>query len=141
MAEEAYAEFQRLRNQVTLYDDVLPALAELRSGRLLVALTNGNADLDVIGLSGHFDAIFTAAQVGAAKPDPRVYRAVCEALDLVAEQVIHAGDDPERDVVAARAFGMPAVWINRAGRRWPDAHPAPEHEVADLLGLAALLRP
>ena len=139
MVDEAFAEFQRLRNRVTPFADVVPALERIGRVHTLVALTNGNADLDVIGLAGHFRATFTAAAIGAAKPDPRVFAAVCDHLGLPPAAVVHAGNDPENDVLAPARLGMPAVWVNRTASDWPARGVYPDHTVRDLVHLADLL--
>jgi FMN hydrolase / 5-amino-6-(5-phospho-D-ribitylamino)uracil phosphatase len=141
MVEQAFEVFSRLRNQVTLYTDVLPALEQLARGRQLVALTNGNADLAVIGVANYFSAVFTAAALGAAKPDPRVYTMVCERLGMAPGEIIHAGNDAENDVIAPRRLGMPVVWVNRVGAAWPDGAAPPDFVVRDLRGLVRLLEP
>ncbi|HKJ70814.1 MAG TPA: HAD family hydrolase [Gammaproteobacteria bacterium] len=139
LAAEGVAVFLAERRRVTPYPDVRPALERLAVDYPLVALTNGNADVwrsDLADLFGHF---LTAAEVGAAKPDPALFRAACERLGLRAAEVVHIGDDPIRDIHAARAFGMPAVWINRTGAEWPEGARRPQGEIADLAGLPAAL--
>jgi len=138
-SDAAFAEFQRARNRVTPYPDVHPALARLARRAPLVALTDGTADLRVIGLSQYFTAVVTAADAGAAKPDPRAFRLACHRLGLEPGQVLHAGDHPEKDVGGARALGMTAVWVRRSDRDWPPQLPDPEHMVADMAELAQLL--
>lgn len=136
MVDEAFVEFQRLRNAVTPFADVVPALERLGRGYVLVALTNGNADLDVIGLDHHFRAVFTAAQIGAAKPEPVVFATVCQAIGLSPADVVHVGNDPENDVLGPARAGMPAVWVNRTGSDWPARDAYPQHTVRDLGQLA-----
>ena len=75
-----------------------------------------------------------------AKPDVAIFRTVSQRLGLDPAEIVHAGDHPQNDVVAARQAGMHAVWVNRVGARWPAEFPAPEHVVSDLSGLADLLR-
>jgi putative hydrolase of the HAD superfamily len=141
VGEAAFREFQRVRNDLAPFADVLPALGRLARRGPVVALTNGTADLAAIGLDGYFTAVFMASDVGAAKPDPRAFQAVCAALGLAPAAVLHAGDHPEKDVAAARAVGMPAVWVDRGLHEWP-RHLAPaEHVVADMVALADLLDP
>ena len=43
-----------------LNPDVIPALVALRKRHRLFALSNGNADLDLIGLGGYFELHATA---------------------------------------------------------------------------------
>ena len=139
LAEEAFAAFQRVRNDLVCFDDVHPALARLAKRGPVVALTNGTADLAAIGVRHYFTAVLTAADVGAAKPDPRAFRAVCAALGLSAAEIVHAGDHPEKDVDAARAAGMGAVWVDRGLHDWPAGLRPAEHVVADLGELADLV--
>jgi putative hydrolase of the HAD superfamily len=139
-AEQAFAIFQAARNQVELYEDVLPSLERLAQSGPLFALTNGNADVEVIGIARYFDDVFSAAELGAAKPDRMVFEAVCQRTGFPASQVLHAGDDPWHDVAAARNAGMSAVWINRDGRPWPDELDEPACLVSGLTELADMVQ-
>ena len=140
LAEEAFRIFLEARNRVSLHPDVLPALEALHGRYTLVALTNGNADLERVGLARFFDHYVSARAVGAAKPDARMFAAVAEATGYGAESILHVGDDPVCDIVGAASAGMRTVWINRDGAAWPAAHPPPDAHVTDLLRLARLLR-
>lgn len=139
LAEEAFATFQRVRNQVQPFADVHAGLARLARRAPVVALTNGTADLDAIGLGHYFTAVFTAAGVGAAKPDSRAFLAVCERLALRPTEVVHAGDHPLLDVDAARTAGLHAIWVDRGLHVWPENVRPAEYVVADLHELAELL--
>lgn len=139
LADEAFATFQRARNEVLPFPDVHLGLARLARRGPLLALTNGTADLAAIGLRQHFTVVLSAVDLGAAKPDARAFIAACGRLGLHPAQVAHAGDHPEKDVAAARAVGMPAIWVDRGLHEWPAGLPAAEHVVADLHELAELL--
>ncbi|CAG0939840.1 FMN hydrolase / 5-amino-6-(5-phospho-D-ribitylamino)uracil phosphatase [Gammaproteobacteria bacterium] len=139
MGEAAFAAFQQVRNQVTLYADVRPALGRLARRLPLVVLTNGNADLGTIGLRHYFSAVLGAAALGVAKPDPRAFEAVCARLSLRPAEIAHAGDHPQNDVAAARAMGMTAVWVNHGHHAWPDGLAPAEHVVRDLGQLVRLV--
>ena len=138
MVEEAFDHFQALRNRVTLYDDVLPALRRLSARAPLVAMTNGNADLGAIGIRHFFQEVFTASVVGVAKPDPDFFARSCQALGVAPQTLLHVGNDPEHDVLAPQALGIDAVWVNRKGARWTAPAPLPR-QVRDLAELASLL--
>lgn len=137
--EPAFDAFYAARNQVELFDDVLPALGRLRARYRLMALSNGNADLAVIGLASLFEHTIGAREAGAAKPDRRIFEALLGRAGLKPRQVVYVGDDPHADVEGARAAGMPAVWIDRFGRQWPADVEPPAHRVRDLAELAELL--
>lgn len=139
LAEHAVGVFLHERNQVEPYADVLPVLEALSARVALVAVTNGNADLQAIGLDHLFRVRLSAADVGAAKPDPAMFRAACARLGLRARELVHVGDDPRLDVHAASRFGARTVWVNRAGADWPEDLPRPHHEVESLAPLPDLL--
>lgn len=125
------------RNRVELYPDALPALQRLAARLPLASLTNGNADLERIGLHKHFAAHVCARDAGVAKPDPRIFHATAERLGLAPGEILHVGDDPIMDVAGARDAGLHAAWINRAGEAWPGTlGTAPELDLRDLGALA-----
>lgn len=138
-ADGAFAAFFAARNRVELFADVLPALDRLAARYRLFALSNGNADLAVIGIAARFEAALSAREAGVAKPDPRIFGALLGRASLAAHEVVYVGDDPQADVEGARRAGLHAVWVDRAGRQWPAALEPPAHRVRDLHELAGLL--
>ncbi len=139
MVEEAFDVFIRVRNEVELYEDVIPGLTRLSKRYRLFTASNGNADLASIGISHWFERTVAARHVGALKPDPLIFRKVIEGTDLDPAEVLYVGDDPELDVAGARAAGMRPVWIDRGHAPWP-AHVEPaELIVSSLTELAARL--
>lgn len=139
MADEAFAVFYRARNEVALFDDVLPALGRLAGRYRLFAVSNGNADLAAIGLAHFFERSLPAREAGVLKPDPRIFATLLDAARVPASRALHVGDDPRADVEGARGAGLRTAWLNRAGRPWPDAIEAPDCTVGSLLELVTLL--
>jgi len=81
-------------------------------------LTNGTtgqqtAKLSAVGLDGLLGAVFTAEELGAAKPDPRTYLTVCAELGVTPASTAHVGDLYDLDVTAPRAAGLHAVYLDR----------------------------
>jgi putative hydrolase of the HAD superfamily len=111
----AMAQFLAARNAVVPYDDVLPGLLRLKGRVLLGSITNGNADLQTIGLAHHFQASVAAPQLGIAKPDPAIFLAGCRALGVAPADAVYVGDDVLLDVQGAQRAGMRGVWMNRHG--------------------------
>jgi HAD superfamily hydrolase (TIGR01509 family) len=139
MAEEAFAVFYRARNEVVLYDDARPALERLHGRFRLFAVSNGNADLEVIGIANYFERTLAARDAGMLKPDPRIFALLLEQAGLDAARALHVGDDAIADVEGARRAGVTPVWLNRSGDRWPAAASPPPLTVRTLLELAELL--
>jgi|JI9StandDraft_1071089.scaffolds.fasta_scaffold97155_2 2-haloalkanoic acid dehalogenase type II len=134
-ASEAFEVFMAERNRVDLYPDALDGLHRLGAQHRLAALTNGNADLQRIGLATHFEFALGAREFGRAKPDPSIFLAACARLDLAPHEVLHVGDDPELDVLGARAAGLHCAWINRRDEQWTHEC-APDITITSLLQLA-----
>lgn len=107
--------FNHARNLVTPYDDVHPVLAALRPVVAMGSISNGSADLESIGLAHYFQVSVAAHRYGRAKPDPAIYHAACEQLDVAPADAVYVGDDPLLDVAGAQNAGMQAIWLNRAG--------------------------
>lgn len=142
LAEAAYAAFYAERNRVEFYPDALHALQRIAHRYPVAAVTNGNADLHMIGIGGHFAFRIAAHEHGAGKPDPSIFLAACEHLRCDPALVLHVGDDIEADMRGARTAGLHTCWMHRndAHERhphWPaDAGFAPDMIVNDLTALA-----
>jgi len=106
-----------------LFDDALPALAELRARGLKIGLLSNTArDLDLFvehhGLA--VDAVLTSRAHGKTKPHETIFRRMLELLQLPAGEVAMVGDTIEDDIEGAVAVGMRAVLVDREGR-YPEA--------------------
>ena len=143
LVEQGTAMFREARNQVTPYPDVLPVLERLLPRYRLVSITNGNAEIEKTPLSNVFHRSFTAAEAGAARPDPALFRAVLDWSEIAPASILHVGDDPVMDVEPARRLGLRTAWIKRGSRQWQEAESensaTADVIVRDLHQLAALL--
>ena len=139
LSQEGFELFIRLRHDVRFYDDVFPVLERLKPRYLLGSISNGNASAARTALRDYFVHQVNAADVMARKPDPRIFHAFCEGLDIAPQECLYVGDDPEYDIEGARNAGMPAVWIDREGRDWPAQLPPPRHRIEGLDALLNLL--
>ena len=137
--DAAFEVFDDARNDVTLFPGVRSALKKLGQRFVLVAVTNGNANLEKIGIRELFQDVVSAARAGASKPARRIFDAAVEAGGARAGQTLHVGDDPLRDVHGARDAGLRAVWVNRNGDDWPDEYHRPDMVVRHIGELDGLL--
>ena len=131
-ADEGVARFRMARNRVEPYVDVPPVLATWRQRHILVAVTNGNADVEQTPLRGIFHHLVDAVRAGAAKPDPAMFRAALSLANCSPGRAMHIGDDPVRDIEPARRLGMRTVWVNRSGASWPEKLQGPDVQVERL---------
>jgi len=119
MAEEAFEIYFKGRNAVTFYEGVIETLELLKNVYSLGVVTNGNADLKVIGIDNLFDYIFSAADLNAHKPDPIMFEAVIDKTGLKANEICHVGDHPINDVQGSFDCGINPIWFNESGSEWP----------------------
>lgn len=139
LAEDAFEVFFAARHEVTLYDDALLALEFLSARYPVVALSNGNADIQRIGLGQYFRASVSAQQFGVGKPDARIFQAAAGTINVPAPNVLHVGDDAALDVLGALNAGMQTAWVNRSDHLW--VHDAAPHEtVTNLTELCDLFK-
>jgi putative hydrolase of the HAD superfamily len=124
------------------YPDAAPALAQLReAGMLLAVVSNWDCSLpDVlaeVGLGGAVDAVVVSAEVGVAKPDPRIFEVALERLRRDATEALAVGDSLETDVAGARAAGVRAVLLDR-GDAMPGAGVEKVRSLSEIPGLLGL---
>jgi putative hydrolase of the HAD superfamily len=90
------------------------SLADLRaSGRRTAIVSNFDRRLpgilEGLGLAAGLDACVLAADAGAAKPDPRIFRCALARLRVEPDQAAFVGDDHQRDLDPASALGLHPV--------------------------------
>jgi putative hydrolase of the HAD superfamily len=136
LLEPAYEAFYAARNQVEYYPDALDALARIAAKVPVAALSNGNADLQRVGIAHHFAFQLGAREHGAAKPEASIFHAACARLGCGHGEVLHVGDHIEMDVAGAARAGLRSCWINREARTWEHAEIVPDLQFTTLTALA-----
>ena len=117
-------------------------LKELSGAGVPLHLVSNNSDLLIeklarLGWTQYFASVTFSQEVGAEKPDRRIFelalrRAGCDPVD-----VVHVGDSWEGDYLGAKHAGLRGIWMNRDGSRPPE----PCEMIRDLRGLPRLLEP
>jgi putative hydrolase of the HAD superfamily len=100
-----------------LYPEVPSVLEELAPGFRLAVISNFDGRLRLIlqhlGISKFFSQVFISSELGADKPDPEIFRRALNLINLNANEVVHVGDDPERDWNGASAAGLSVFRLDR----------------------------
>lgn len=138
MLDEIHAEFDR-GVAWRLYPESIDTLKALRgAGFHLGIISNASHTLPEmlrqVGLSEYFDTITYSFDVGAEKPDVRIFRRAVAQASVPEERCLHAGDSFQADYLGARRAGLHAVLVCREGEP-----PAPCPQVRSLESLADLL--
>ncbi len=100
-------------------------LPELRkTGFTLAVLSNRRSSfMDIIeelSLEGYFDAVMAAGEVGAWKPDPKIFAPLLAHFNLSPEETVYIGDNYFADVIGARNAGITPILYDPRGI-FPDA--------------------
>ncbi len=130
------------RNRFEVPQQSLDVLAQLGQEIPLVAITNGNVDLDRIGLTPYFQQVFKAGPDGSAKPAPDMFTKAQQFLDLPSEHILHVGDHLVTDVQGAKLSGFAACWFNDMNKNVINKEKTrtlPDVEINSLQSLLTLL--
>lgn len=125
-----------------VFPDVAPALSALRAlGCTLGIVSNFDSRvlriLEGLALAPWFASVTLSSEAGATKPDRAIFAQALARHGADPARAFHVGDSPVEDCEGARAAGLRAVLIDRAGRH--AAHPGLVR-IASLESLADVLR-
>jgi putative hydrolase of the HAD superfamily len=114
--EIAYEHFAEARVW-ELYPEVVDVLEKLQPRFQLGVISNFDGRLRFIlehlGISKYFAHVFVSSEIGADKPDPELFRRALKFTDLKPNEVLHVGDDSERDWKAASKAGLSIFRLDR----------------------------
>jgi putative hydrolase of the HAD superfamily len=100
-----------------LYPDVVETLEALRARAALAVVSNFDGRLRMIleqlGVSKFFPYVFVSSEIGADKPDPEIFRRAAKFVGIEPREILHVGDDPERDWKAAETAGLAVFGLQR----------------------------
>ena len=140
MAEPAFEVFYRARSEVVIYPQVMELLQDLSNRFKVAAITNGNADLEHIGIAHLFDKILSANLQLRAKPHVDMFQRCIDYFDVRADQVLHVGDNPVTDVVGGIEAGVQTLWFNQYDAQWPANLPEPHFQAGSIEQILQFLR-
>ena len=108
------------------YSDAKSTLASLsQRGYKLGIIANqklGTSErLESWELRQYFDIIVASAEIGYAKPDPRIFEKALELAGCTAQECVMVGDRLDNDMHPAKAVGMTTVWIKNGLAKYQNA--------------------
>lgn len=101
-----------------VYDDVKPALEQWRNRGINLAIVS-NFDsrlypvLKALDLADYFSNVTISTEVGAAKPNPKIFTHALTINGCQPWDVLHIGDSFSADYQGALEAGIKAIWLNR----------------------------
>ncbi|ESP93591.1 hypothetical protein N483_25105 [Pseudoalteromonas luteoviolacea NCIMB 1944] len=133
----AYQAFADARSQITVAKSVLTLLDKLAQQYTLIAITNGNVEVDKFNLAGVFERVYLAGPDGQAKPAEDLFTRACQDLNVLPQQILHIGDSLDTDVQGANLAGCHSIWLNNQGIKYKYQGLA-DIEISDIHQLSAL---
>lgn len=109
-ALDCFTYFYQQRSNFTVAIEYRQVLEQLAESMPLVAITNGNVDVNAIGLGGYFSHVYHANIDNRAKPHADMFVKAQRALDLPTKQILHVGDNLYNDVLGAYQNGYKSAW-------------------------------
>ena len=119
LASSAFNTFFEFRNKVVFFEGAIDVLTTLSEKYKVYALTNGNADVKMIGIDKYLSGAVSSAEVGVSKPNPEIFEAALNKAGVEAKNCIHVGDDYEDDIVGANNAGIASIWLNHRHQSGP----------------------
>ena len=126
LSHQAMKVFIIARNEIKFFDGAMEAIQALKTRFMLGALTNGNADIRLLGLDDHFSFAFSAEQVGAPKPAHDLFHKALKHTQTEPHQMVYVGDDPVLDIDSANEVGLHTVWVKHPDKDKVGKTPADE---------------
>ncbi len=118
--EEVFRIFAGIRGW-ELYPETRQVLKDLKKqGFLLGIISNFDSRILTVctdlQIYQYFDSIHISSRIGAAKPDPMIFRKAISHHGLRPDQCVYVGDEFKDDVEGARGAGMIPIYLNREGK-------------------------
>jgi len=110
-----------LATQTGLIDGADATVAALAAGARLMLITNGLAEVQrprfaASSIRGHFEGLVISEEVGAAKPDPRIFdSAFARMRHPKKSEVLIVGDSLTSDIKGGNDYGIDTCWFNPSG--------------------------
>jgi 2-haloacid dehalogenase len=130
--DEEIEKLMQAYDSLSTFPDVGRALKKLSSNENIECVVFSNGTNSMVSNSVHrskdlsphsslFKNIVTVEDVKRFKPAPEVYEHLAKCVGQVGrEGEIWLISGNPFDIVGARAFGMQAAWVDRAGNGWQD---------------------
>ena len=125
-----------------LFPNSIELLSYLRQkGYRMYLVTNGFLEVQRIkirasGLEPYFQKMITSEEVGAQKPDERIFRKTMQFAQVEKSECIMIGDEIDSDVKGALSFGIDCIYVNYQKRSHSES---PTYEINSLKELFEIL--
>jgi putative hydrolase of the HAD superfamily len=101
-----------------VFNDVLTTLEQLKQREFRLGIVSNWDErlrplLSALRIDGYFDALTVSCEVEAEKPARAIFSEAARQLGVAPADILHVGDDFEKDVTGARRAGFEALLLRR----------------------------
>ena len=131
--------FRSMEREIGPVPGVINFIDTLKRKRVCMAVATSASEIrtfstiERLGLGGCFEAVITASDVAAGKPDPAVYRLACEQMSIPPNQAL-AFDDATAGIEAAFSAGMHCIGVASNGVSAKLVEAGAERVIPDFIG-------
>jgi putative hydrolase of the HAD superfamily len=100
-----------------------------KQGYLLGIISNGRGEfqthaIEGLGIQDYFDVILISEFEQIRKPQAEIFHRAAQRLEVIYQDCVFVGDNPEADILGAKNAGMKAIW--KRNSFWQEAKEADE---------------
>ncbi len=117
----------------------IPVLKQLKKKFFLGIISNNYGNLQEIcketGLSDIMDVLIDSNEIGAEKPDPKIFNTALKRLNLKPHEAVMVGDNIKRDIIGAKEVGLRPILIKAKNKNIninPDKEPKGVLVISDI---------
>ena len=117
--------YEFIKTSLLPRDDAIQTLNQIKAEGLAIGLISDcSPEVPVMWSRTPFakliDAAVFSCEVGAKKPDPKIYQRLCERLDVEPQECLYVGDGDSAELEGALEMGMDPVLIRVKGEEEQD---------------------
>jgi putative hydrolase of the HAD superfamily len=105
-----------------LFSDVIETLSYLQPRYMLALVSDAQwvftePEIAMLNLEQFFGVRVLSSRYGYKKPDTRLFKKALKRLNVRPEEAVYIGDNPQRDLMGAKATGMACILFRNETRR------------------------
>ena len=109
---------QQFKMKLVLFDDVAPALDDLKAKGLTLGLISNvehdiTATLNELRLPSWLDIVVTSQDAGFVKPRPEIFQEALRRAGVQPSEAMYVGDQYQVDIVGADQAGIKGILLDR----------------------------
>lgn len=134
------AYYDKVAEQLYVYDDTLATLERLRQGYPTIGLVSNtifpervhHIELRRFGIAPHLDFTVFSSTVGVRKPHEDIFIKATNLAGQAPSDCVYIGDRYYEDVHGPKQLGMAAILKVKPGREYPDEMPLADRRINKL---------